>query len=1101
MMEKNAQRKGLRATFALALALALALVPATLAPTQAHAAEAAAFTYGADGNKVEYATINAAVAADTGKTIYLARDVQPSERIVIGEGKTVTIDMMGYVIQGSSTVDSVFYVEEDANLTVKSSSTATLTFEGYGSRGKKENYTVTTGGLVCGGMTYSRGGAFFVNDGGTLTLRNVTVGGNVAYGTNETQHGGAAIGTGANCRIYLEQNTQLCGNYSYSNGGAIELNDANPILTIDNSSVTENYCDGSGAGIHAQGCGAIIHLRNGASVSKNASASSGGGVAFDGDDFDLDGDGTASISENFGANGGGVEVTSRVIYSESGEISGLKITDNEAFYQGGGINLCQNNVTVSDCTVTGNTTSGKNGAGICVAAKNDTVKDCTVTGNTCNLEGGGIYVYYRYDLNVSGTLVVENNKRADGAADDVFLDSTSANDTWAYLKGTLSEGSHVGFRTGVTGDRRLMKELGTYIEGTLFMDMDAYHLSYGSSDHDLWQRKGEYDYQLTLNGEKVRRFNRGDKVSVNGKSDEEGEFFVHWDTDNSTGISGGISDTDKYNQVLSFTMPQNDVHLVGVYASPLTSARVDFVLGVPTAGQELPTIAAFRWYNSTLRGGAMQSRDVSLTWYEVDGNGKMTQASGVAKAGTAYVASFSVPQDTSMARVFSSGFADDGVSVHVGSTEQGSSTATSVDSATGTLSVTTCEFKTDEGTPAENGGTITVNLVDAGLAGSATQQTMLLDADGDNSSDDLIGEVKVSYAEGSSSVTIAAPSETGWNFCNWEKVASGCSYDDENGTVTVNDLSAVSELTATYTPVVTEAKVGLDAPAVGSALPNTASSLEVTCTDGSTIDLAEYLSADGTLPVTWSGMEDGATAEPMTTYTALIELADDDGITDVEKVLSPNAVVTANGTQVSSAGFTVQDDKLYLCVTFPETQAAKLTGVTQPEGIELSFGEAKAYQAQQEAATDDVCWPLPKSCAVTLEGGSTIACDVTWNAPAGFDENATGAQTLTATGTLVLPSYISAGDVSLDVTCTINVAAPEGDDKGDDDDKGKGDEDKKGDDEGEDDKTTPDSGKGAEKDKTLPQTGDTNSSTPVIVLAVAGVALIIVAVVLMRRKK
>ncbi len=1093
MMEKNTQRKGLRATFV--LALALALVPAALAPAQAHAAEAAAFTYDAGGNKVEYATINAAVAANTGKTIYLARDVQSSEQIVIDEGKTVTIDMMGHVIQGSSASDGVFYVEEDANLTVTSSSTATLTFEGYGSRGKKENYTVTTGGLVCGGVTYSRGGAFYADDGSTLTLRNITVGGNVVYGTNETQHGGAAIGAGANCRIYLEQNTQLCGNYSYSNGGAIELNDANPILTIDNSSVTENYCDGSGAGIHAQASGAIIHLRNGAAVSKNSSASSGGGIAFDGDDFDLDGDGTASISENFGANGGGVEVTSRVLYSESGEISGLKITDNEAFYQGGGINLCQNNVTVSNCTITGNTTSSKNGAGICVVAKNDTVKDCTVTGNTCNLEGGGIFVYYKYDLNVSGTLVVEDNKRTDGAADDVFLDSTSANDTWAYLKGTLSEGSHVGFRTGVTGDRRLMKELGTYIEGTLFMDMDAYHLSYGSSDKDLWQRKGEYDYLLTLNGEKVRRFNRGDKVSVNGKSDEEGEFFVHWDTENSTGIT--ISDTDKYNQVLSFTMPQNDVHLVGVYATPLTSASVSIIGSAPTAGQDLPTLAAFRWQNSTL-GGATQSRDVSLTWYEVDGSGKMTQASGVAKAGTTYVASFSVPQDASMARVFS-GFADDGVTVCMGTTELGKSISTSVDEATGALSVTTCKFTTEGETPAEDAGTITVKLVDAGLAGSATQQTMLLDAD-DNSSDDLIGEVKVSYAEGSSSVTIAAPSEAGWNFCNWEKVASGCSYDDENGTVTVNDLGAVSELTATYTPVVTEAAIGLDTPVAGSALPATVSSLEVTCTDGSTIDLAEYLSEDGTLPVTWSGAESGATAETMTAYTALIELMDGDGITDVEKVLSPNAVVTANGTQVSSADFTVQDDKLYLCVTFPETQGAKLTGVTQPEDVELTFDEAKAYQAQQEAATDDVCWPLPKSCAVTLEGGSTIACDVTWNVPTGFDENATGAQTLTATGTLTLPSYISSGDVSLDVTCTINVAAPEGDDKGDDDDKGKGDEDKKGDDEGEDDKATPDSEKDG-KDKALPQTGDTNSSTPVIVLAVAGVALIVVAIVLMRRKK
>ena len=145
MMEKNTQGKGLRAAFALALALALTLVPATLAPVQAHAAEAAAFTYDASGNKVEYATINDAVAANTGKTIYLARDVQTDEQIVIGEGKAVTIDMMGHVIKSTNTSRCVFYVEEDANLTVTSSSTAKITFEGYGSRGKKKEYTVTTG--------------------------------------------------------------------------------------------------------------------------------------------------------------------------------------------------------------------------------------------------------------------------------------------------------------------------------------------------------------------------------------------------------------------------------------------------------------------------------------------------------------------------------------------------------------------------------------------------------------------------------------------------------------------------------------------------------------------------------------------------------------------------------------------------------------------------------------------------------------------------------------------------------------------------------------------------------------------------------------------
>ena len=450
-----------------------------------------------------------------------------------------------------------------------------------------------------------------------------------------------------------------------------------------------------------------------------------------------------------------------------------------------------------------------------------------------------------------------------------------------------------------------------------------------------------------------------------------------------------------------------------------------------------------------------------------------------------------------MARVFSSSMADDAVTVYVngGGTEK--SASTSVDANTGVLTVTTAESTTEGDAPAGQGGTITVKLMDAGLSIEAGEQAMLL-ADANDADEDLIGTLAVAYAEGSSSVTIAAPEKAGWNFCNWEKVAEGCSYDDVLGTVTVNDLDGISELTAAYTPVVTAAEVGLDAPVTGTTLPTSLSALSVSSTDGSTIDLVDEFSEDGTLPVLWSSGSSSVTAQASTTYTALIELADGEGLTDVEKVMSPNAVVTANGTEASSAGFVVLNSKLYLSVTFPETQGAKLSEVTPPDDIELSFDEAKACQEQQDkAGEDDLCWPLPKSCAITLEGGQTIACDVTWDVPTGFDANATSAQKLTATGTLSLPSYIDANDVSLDVTCAINVAAPEGsDDKGDDEDDEHGKGDEKGD---EDDTTKPDS-KGDGK-KSLPQTGDTNSTSTVVALAAAGVAVLVAALILRNRKK
>ena len=1096
MMERNAQTRTLRTIAALVLALVGTLMLAALTPSRALAAQAVAYVYDASGSKVEYTSIHDAVDAGYDKTVYLEADIEVDSQIDIASDKKITIDMMGHVIKNVASNDRTFHVGQRANLTVMSSVTKEITFTGYGAGCTEKDVTLSTGGVICGANSRLMGSAFLVDYDSTLTLKNVTVGGNRDRGNNTPGNGGAAIGTYGGCTVNLEDNTYLTANYSYDSGGAIQVDEEYVDIVINHSYITDNFSRGNGGGIHSKWSSTTITMCNGAAIKNNTSMASGGGVAFDGAYFDLSGDGTTSISGNHAITAGGIEVTGRGFFSEGGTISGLKVSDNSSTYSSGGMRLDQNNVTVKNCTFTGNTVVDGNAGGIYVQAKNDTVQDCTVTGNTCGEEGGGIHVFYLYDLNVAGVLTVENNKRADGAKDDVFLDSSSSNATWAYLKGNLGAGSHVGIRTGVTGDRRLMKELSNYIEGTLFMDMDEYHLSYSSSDNELWQRTGEYDYLVTLNGKSVRRFTRGDSVTIDGSSDTAGQLFCRWDTDQSTGISGGISETDKYKELLSFTMPQNDVNLVGVYASPLTSADLRY-FSKPVAGQTLPTFATFHWKNSTLSSGGTQQRDVSLTWYEVAADGTKTQASGVAKAGTTYVACFSIAPDPTMARVFSSSMADDAVTVYVngGGTEK--SASTSVDANTGVLTVTTAESTTEGDAPAGQGGTITVKLMDAGLSIEAGEQAMLL-ADANDVDEDLIGTLTVAYAEGSSSVTIAAPEKAGWNFCNWEKVAEGCTYDDGLGTVTVNDLDGISELTAAYTPVVTAAEVGLDAPVTGATLPTSLSTLSVSSSDGSTIDLVDEFSEDGTLPVLWSSGSSSVTAQASTTYTALIELADGEGLTDVEKVMSPNAVVTANGTEASSAGFVVLNSKLYLSVTFPETQGAKLSEVTQPDDIELSFDEAKACQEQQDkAGEDDLCWPLPKSCAITLEGGQTIACDVTWDVPTGFDANATSAQKLTATGTLSLPSYINANDVSLDVTCAINVAAPEGsDDKGDDEDDEHGKGDEKGD---EDDTTKPDS-KGDEK-KPLPQAGDTNSTSTVVALGAAGVAVLVAALILRNRKK
>ncbi len=1091
MMKVNDHPRSLRIMAALALTLASALMLAVAAPTHALAAESVAHTYDAKGNRVEYENIYDAVTAGYGNgTVYLDKDIEISNVIDVAAGKALKLDMQGHAIKVTEYNVWIFDIHENAKLTLSGSEDRTFSYKGFDKSDTTSDMQVTSGGLITGGSNVGSAGAINMRDGSTLTLDHVAVAGNMAANGSGTHDGGGGIYVGENCRLYLENKAIVTANYTNMNGGGIFMGGKNARVELDDSSVAHNFSKLSGGGIYAVNTEAHITLRNYSHIDDNQSFSCGGGVHFFASAFELScNDATSTISNNYAVEGGGVNTNGSPLATNKGLIEGLEISNNSTYIDGGGLCISQENITIKDCVISGNKVGYGEGGGLYVDNDDILLDGCTITDNVAQTEGGGVYVPYKYDLKVAGELIVKDNARADGAVDDVFLDSTSANDGWAYLCGNVSEGSSVGIRTGVTGDRRIMKELTNYIEGTFFMDMDSYHLSYGSSDNDLWQRKGAFDYLVTLNGKNVRRFSRGDKVIVNGASDESGTFFWHWDASQSTGLPGGISDEDLYSTTLGFTMPQNDVHLVGVYAEPLTQASAT-IIGTVEAGETLPALAACSYQTSE----GTKPYNARVTWYEVKEDGSKVAASGVAKPNTSYVASFQITRDATKARVFSADFADDGVTVKLAkATDTTTSASTTVDGATGALTVTTKSFTTGDGAAPEKTGTITINLKDAGLGGG--EQAISLAAEGSDEDDDVFGSVVVSYAAGSDSVTINAPQAEGMNFCNWERISEAwCDYDDVSGTVVVKDLAQVSELSAVYTPVVTKAEVGLDAPAANQALPTQVTSIVAGCSDGSEVDLMKFFSEDGTLPVTWSPAAEDGKAATSTAYTALIELGDGDDLVDVESVIAPGAAVTANGTKATSAGFAVLDGKLYLCVAFPETEGAKLAGVTQPEDVELAFDEARACdQEQAEAAAGELCWPLPKSCGITLVGGQTIACDVAWDAPAGFDANATSAQQIVATGRLVLPSYVDANGVSLDVTCTLRIAAPDGggDDKGDDDDKGKSDPQPSDEDE--------DKGGDTER-KALPQTGDTNSTATVLVLVAAGAAALLVALILRRRK-
>lgn len=110
--------------------------------------------------------------------------------------------------------------------------------------------------------------------------------------------------------------------------------------------------------------------------------------------------------------------------------------------------------------ITGNT--AKEGGGIYNNNDDNSVSGTTIINNIAQSDGGCMFSSCMNDLALSGKVVIENNKRGDDTADDLYL-----NDTWAptaYLVGSPSGQSKIGIRTETPQERKLGKDQQFYFE-------------------------------------------------------------------------------------------------------------------------------------------------------------------------------------------------------------------------------------------------------------------------------------------------------------------------------------------------------------------------------------------------------------------------------------------------------------------------------------------------------------------------------------------------------------------------------------------------------------------------------------------------------------
>lgn len=689
-------------SIAIVLAAALAVACGFACPARAFAASDVVAYSGEGATRENYSSVSDAISAGySGKTIVMAKDWESSDTITIADSKSVTIDMNGHCIKSSNS-DYAIRLNEHATLTLTSSVSTEFSFTGH----DFDSDSWTDLKLVSGGLisdTDDDGAAGIRMDKwSTVKLANVAVAGN----------GGTGIVTKDNCTIEMSKGASIQSNYAEWRGGGIEFG-SDCSLTMNNASITSNKCNWWGGGIFASS-GLSVELKNSAKIDKN-NAGAGGGIYLNKSKFSItSSDNTGSISGNvawvadssaFATNSSGGAIHADSYSGENeGLIKGLSFKNNRSGCDAGAIEVDQEYVRIVDCVITGNKAK-QAGGGVYVNNDQCSIVDCTITDNVCNnhnyvvanYEGGGVFVSYKYDLYLNGVCTIENNLRyADsddssgtevitGSADDLFLSTISGSTGYAYIKGGVEDGSRVGIRTGIEGERLLGKSISTYAAGTYFSDTDGYWISHGSDhDGDLWQRTGATVFNVYVNGASAGQYAPGASVKLQATSFANGDKFWRWSKDKSSGLSPFDSYVqDVYNPSLTFTMPQNDVEL-GFDTYDLAGS-VTLMVDKPVAGEALATTA--RVY---VADGRFEI--VPVTW--TDAGGATVTA---AEYGGAYSFSVSAPRSQSNGFGFSEDITKDNVRIcWTGSDEVGLATASASVDSEGKLNATSAAYETEK---------------------------------------------------------------------------------------------------------------------------------------------------------------------------------------------------------------------------------------------------------------------------------------------------------------------------------------------------------------------------------------------------------------------
>jgi hypothetical protein len=228
---------------------------------------------------------------------------------------------------------------------------------------------------------------------GALTLIDSNVSGNEAVGDPNADNPGGLGGGIYTTGTVILQGSSVTGNSAGNDGGGI-YSDNGPV-TLEDSSVSQNSTrlseGGAGGGVFIQFATLTV---DGSTISGNSTGSSGGGI-WCGTLIMTDStisDNVAVSSHSFGSNGGG-------IFGGDITVSNSTISGNVTAEEGGGIDAGA--LTITDSHVSGNGTEAEDGEGGGLYVENLNATNTVISNNTAWYRGGG-------GIEVSGTSTLTN---------------------------------------------------------------------------------------------------------------------------------------------------------------------------------------------------------------------------------------------------------------------------------------------------------------------------------------------------------------------------------------------------------------------------------------------------------------------------------------------------------------------------------------------------------------------------------------------------------------------------------------------------------------------------------------------------------------------